>query len=167
MRRPSTASTNFRPHDKKPYNFTHCMQVEPRSVDSAEFKESTQRCADRSWQSLCVPPCTLVDVVEQNRHVVRREKVCARKDMKHPLPPKGSWWPEPALWKTLIERAQSGWDRAGATGDARDYAGRPVAPRWRGKVLRARFWHKDGFWVRAQLVLKQARRRRDAAETRP
>ena len=152
-----TASINLRPGDKKPYNFTHCMQVEPRSVHSAEFKESTQRCADRSWQSLCAPPCTRIDVVEQTRQTTPREKICARKDMKHALPPQGAWWPDPAPWKTLIEKAHSGWAHVGTGGPAQDYAGRPVAARWRGKVLRARFWRRDGFWVRAQLVLKQAR----------
>ena len=29
-------------------------------------------------------------------------------------------------------------------------------PEWRGKILRVRAWVRDGFWVRAQMVLKQA-----------
>ncbi len=134
------------PHAReKPFNFTECMRVEPRPFYAATMKLCEQRCAARGWQSLCAPPCTRIEVAMQTSRSTRGEKACAQKSSKHRvMNAQGDWWPDAAPWKRLIARSRLG----AAPAD--------VEPRWRGKVLRARFWHKDGFWVRAQMVTKQA-----------
>ena len=134
------------PHARdKPFNFTQCMRVEPRPFYAATMKLCEQRCAARGWQTLCAPPCMRIEVAVQTSRSTRGEKACAQKSSKHRvMNAQGDWWPDAAPWKRLIARSRFGAAPPG------------VEPRWRGKVLRARFWHRDGFWVRAQMVTKQA-----------
>ena len=113
----------------------HAGPSEPTRVWRFQLAEAENLCRMHGWQGACEPPCTRIRL--------------ARTGQGGP-PCNGMRPPHPAVsagnTRALIERA-----RAAAAGRG---AGAATAA-WRGKVLRARSFVHDGFWVRAHFVLMQ------------
>ena len=119
----------FRDHEERDHTL---VRILPH-----QYERSCVLCEQHGWQGKCEPPCTRIDVFAD-----RTERKPCHADVSVPSTPVA----EPRVTAQLLKRAE----RAARTGGAA-----ALRPEWQGKLVRARAFVSDGFFVRVHMVMTQ------------
>ena len=123
------AAQCFRDHEEREHTLVRVLPY--------QYTRSCTLCEQHGWQGECKPPCTQINVYADST-----ERKPCHVDVSVPSTPTA----EPQVTAQLLKRAARAAHAGGAAA---------LRPEWQGKIVRARAFVSDGFFVRVHMVMTQ------------
>ena len=123
------AAQCFRDHEERDHTLVRVLPY--------QYTRSCTLCEQHGWQGECKPPCTQINVYADST-----ERKPCHIDVSVPSTPTA----EPQVTAQLLKRAARAAHAGGAAA---------LRPEWQGKIVRARAFVSDGFFVRVHMVMTQ------------